>query len=301
MSGEDLIPQRWLSWMAGLPADGGPTGADWARGARRLVRSVLEYWALEPVGPPMTGRTAVVLPVERGGEPFALKVGWPNRESAAEPLALRHWGGDGAVRLVAAEPSRGALLLERLDPSRDLGGVDAETACAVVGGLLARLHVPAPPRVRTLPGFLDEHLPLLAAREDLPRRIRTRVAGLAADLRTDPGASATLLHTDLHYRNVLAGSREPWLAIDPKPLAGHPGFELQPLLRNRTAELGSGPAFRWGVRRRLEVAAAEARIDVGEARGWTIVHTGVQCLWAARASDAAALSMHIAILKALDD
>jgi streptomycin 6-kinase len=43
-------------------------------------------------------------------------------------------------------------------------------------------------------------------------------------------ADDRLLHWDLHYLNILAphpaDQREPWLAIDPKPLAGDPGFEL---------------------------------------------------------------------------
>jgi streptomycin 6-kinase len=42
-----------------------------------------------------------------------------------------------------------------------------------------------------------------------------------------------LLHWDLHDENVLASGRAPWLAIDPKPLAGDPGFELWPALDNR--------------------------------------------------------------------
>ncbi|GGW53564.1 hypothetical protein GCM10010381_43810 [Streptomyces xantholiticus] len=37
-----------------------------------------------------------------------------------------------------------------------------------------------------------------------------------------------LLHWDLHFDNVLAAEREPWLVIDPKLLVGDPGFELCP-------------------------------------------------------------------------
>jgi hypothetical protein len=38
------------------------------------------------------------------------------------------------------------------------------------------------------------------------------------------GASAgdQLVHADLHYGNILAGTREPWLAIDPKPVGRRP-------------------------------------------------------------------------------
>ncbi|GGP14259.1 hypothetical protein GCM10012278_69320 [Nonomuraea glycinis] len=45
----------------------------------------------------------------------------------------------------------------------------------------------------------------------------------------EPG-DRLLLHWDLHYDNILAGQREPCLAIDPEPLAGDPGFDLWPAL-----------------------------------------------------------------------
>ena len=35
-------------------------------------------------------------------------------------------------------------------------------------------------------------------------------------------APGTLVHGDLHYANVLAADREPWLVIDPQPLSGDP-------------------------------------------------------------------------------
>ena len=40
------------------------------------------------------------------------------------------------------------------------------------------------------------------------------------------GGDALLLHTDLHAGNVLAAEREPWLAIDPKPYAGDPAYDV---------------------------------------------------------------------------
>ncbi|MGV1006615.1 MAG: aminoglycoside phosphotransferase family protein [Candidatus Nanopelagicales bacterium] len=295
-----LIPAQWLERISRLPADGGPSGAVWSAGANRLLTSLLAQFELEPAGPVLTGWTAAVLPVRRAEQLLALKLIWPNSESAGEPLALRLWGGNAAVRLVAADPGQGASLLELLDHTRDLNSVPDDEACEIIGGLLARLHIAAPPPIRTLTSLLDAQLPALAARTDLPRRMVTRVTGLAGELRTDPSVDATLLHTDLHYANVLAATREPWLAIDPKPMAGHPGFELQPLLRNRASELGSGAGFRWGIRNRLEIAAAAAGIDDELARAWTIVHTGIQCGWAAASGDAEGLSLHIRILKALE-
>jgi streptomycin 6-kinase len=252
----------------------------------------------------MTGWTAVVVPVEREGEQLVLKVGWPHHDSAGEPLALRHWNGDGAVRLMAADPGRGALLLEALDPTRDLetAEVDIDTACEVIGGLLGRLHVRAPARLRTLSGFAAEQVGRLAdARERLPRRAIERATHLVSDLVLEPDCDSTLLHTDLHFGNVLASEREPWLAIDPKPMAGHPGFELQPVLRNRVAELGTGSTLRFLVRRRLELVCEAAGIDGDAARAWTIVHSVIEANWASLDGNADDVTLHLALAKALDD
>ena len=299
-----LIPAGWREWVSRLPADGGPSGADWAAGLPRLLAELLSDWNLKPTGAGMTGWTAVVVPVVRDGEHLVLKVVWPHTEATAEPLALRHWAGNGAVRLVAADPSRGALLLEALDPARDLEttAIDIDIACEVVGGLLGRLHVPAPPRVRTLSDMVAEQVGRLQGAHDrIPRRFIERATHLAADLTGQADCNGTLLHTDLHFGNVLAGSREPWLAIDPKPMAGHPGWELQPALRNRVAELGTGSTFRYLVRRRFEIVCEAAGIDEDAARAWTILNSVIEANWSSLDGEPEHVTLHLALAKALED
>jgi streptomycin 6-kinase len=233
---------------------------------------------------------------------LVLKVVWPHHEAVAEPLALRHWAGNGAVRLVAADPARGGLLLEALDPARDLMAEPVEEACEVLGSLLGRLHVPAPARVPTMSDWIArqrERLPLHA--EAVPRRMLEHAGSLMRDLATLPDLDGTLLHTDLHFQNVLAGEREPWLAIDPKPLAGRPGFELPPVLWNRLDELGTGSAFRWSVRRRLQLVCDAAAIDEDEARAWVVVRETAEAMSAVRDGDRDALTLAISLAKAMDD
>jgi streptomycin 6-kinase len=305
----ELVPDEFRTFVRRFSAqDGavdGPSGADWSARLPRLVAEVLDDWGLEPLGVGRTGWTAVVVPVQRDGQQLALKLVWPHVESRDEPLVLRHWEGRGAVRLVAADPSRSALLLEALDPSRDLRSVDVDTACTVTGELLRQLHVPAPPGLRRLSTFAREQLSKLESAEGaLPRRMLERTAALVRELTADDRCDATLVHTDLHYENVLASlpdsGRPDWLAIDPHAMAGHPGFEIQPLLRNRTDELGTGSAFRHLVRRRLEICCEAAGIDEDEALAWTYVHTAMEAGWAAGDGDRDAVSFHVALLKALD-
>ena len=82
-----------------------------------------------------------------------------------------------------------------------------------------------------------------------------------------------LLHQDLHGENVLAAEREPWLAIDPKPLAGEREFAVAPIVRS--AELGHSKSDVLG---RLDRLTAELGLDRERARGWTIAQT---VAWAA--------------------
>ncbi len=248
-----------------------------------LQRDLMGEWQLSVDGEPTHGNTAVVLPVRTSsGRPAVLKVGWPHEEAEHEHLALQHWHGRGAVQLLRADPHRFALLLERLHPE-DLGDLWDIEACEVVGGLYARLHVPAPPQLRTLTSYVGHwagELERLPRDAPVPRRLVEQAASLGRDLSRDGASTGRIIHTDLHYANVLAGDREPWLAIDPKPLNGDPHYEVAPMLWNRWDELGSAHrGVRDGVRLRFHTLVDVAGLDERRARDWVVLRMMVNALW----------------------
>jgi len=170
----------------------------------------------------MCGECAVVHPVRTGdGEPAVLKLEWPHPEAEHEHLALSRWGGNGAVRLLRADPNRFAFLLERAEARHDLNALPALEACEVAARLYPLLHIPAPPHLRALSEQAtrwSRQLLALPVDAPLPRRYVERAAALAGDLAADPQCDGTLIHTDLHYDNVLRSARGAgveWLAIDP--------------------------------------------------------------------------------------
>ncbi|WP_139978356.1 aminoglycoside phosphotransferase family protein [Nocardioides litoris] len=248
---------RWEPWVAGLP---------------RLVRDLLEEWELGVDGRQWHGYAAVVLAVRTAEDrPAALKVGFPHAGSEHEHLALQHWHGDGAVQLLRADPRRSALLLERLEPA-DLTEVWDIEACEVVAGLHGRLHVPAPPQLRLLSAYVAEatdRLARLPRSAPVPHRLVEQAVSLGRAFATDPGTDGRLVHTDLHYANVLAAEREPWLAIAPEPLSGDPHYELAPMLWNRWDELDGD--YRGGTVRRFEALVDAAGLDEDRARDWVVV------------------------------
>ena len=88
-----------------------------------------------------------------------------------------------------------------------------------------------------------------------------------------------LLHTDLHFDNVLARRVRPWLAIDPKPLSGDPCYEVAPLLWNRWPEVTASNRVRAAILDRLFTVVDAAELDEDRVRDWVVVRQLVNALW----------------------
>jgi hypothetical protein len=73
----------------------------------------------------------------------------------------------------------------------------------------------------------------------VPRRLVEQALSLARDLSAAEATDGVMIHEDLHYTNVLAADREPWLAIDPIPMSGDTHYETAPMLWNRMEELSA--------------------------------------------------------------
>ncbi|WP_370375073.1 aminoglycoside phosphotransferase family protein [Streptomyces laculatispora] len=250
----------------------------------------LERWGLRRDGEALYGVCALVLPVVRvaDGRPAALKLQAVDVETAGEPLALRVWGeaSAGAVELLDHDPATGTMLLERLDGHRPLSGTaDAREAVRVVAELLAGLTSVRAPAGGGLRGLGEVSARMLAAApgaagllvDEGERRLLADCAAAVREVAGEPGDR--LLHWDLHFGNVLAGRGGPagravrWVAIDPKPLAGDPGFELLPALADRFDAGTVG----W----RFDLLTGALGLDRGRARAWTLGRVLQNACWGA--------------------
>ena len=255
----------------------GAAGRAFIAGLPERAERFLAEWDLRLDGDAMHGVAALVLPVLRAdGSGAVLKLQLLDDESEGEPVALRVWDGDGAVRLLDHDEPTGTLLLERLDPARMLSYVpDTREAVLVIARLLAQLTaVPTPDGMRRLGDIaraMLERTPWALERiTDL--EARGLVADCAAAVREvvdEPGDR--LLHWDLHYDNVLGADRADWLAIDPKPLAGDPGFDLLPALWNRF----DADDVIW----RFDAMTDVLGLDRARARAWTLGRVLQTSLW----------------------
>jgi streptomycin 6-kinase len=268
-----FIPARLRESVAGYGAE----ESEWLAGLPDRVAELEQAWSLTAEQAFETqSRLSWVAPVRLAdGCEAVLKIGIPHREARREADALRAFDGRGAVRLLRASADGFALLMERCVPGNDLWALGEEEANALGAAVLARLwrepEVEAP----------FEHLADLAAEwcAELPREAPAR--GYDAALITEAVERArflaatqprtVLLHGDFHPANVLAAAREPWLAIDGKPLVGDPAYDLAQWLGNRCRWSQPTPEAVTSLRRQIGQFSERLALEPARVAGWAFV------------------------------
>jgi streptomycin 6-kinase len=265
-------------------ADASLTHGVWLERVPELVAECIEEWKLE-LGEPYEAGAAgyAVRAALTDGTPAVLKVIYPHREAEHEADALERLAGNGAVQLLARDDARSAMLLERCEPGTALAENGGEKALDVLVELLPRHWVRAGEPFRTLAeeaawwiDDLPEHW------EQSGRAIERRLVDTAVDalrLLSESQGEQVLLNQDLHGDNVLAAEREPWLAIDPKPLVGEPAFDAASLLRDKPGDLVEDPtAGREQLQARLDQLTDLLDVPRSRVKGWAFavaVDTGL--------------------------
>ena len=266
----------------------GEEGRAWIAQLPTLAAAYRDRWELATDGPVTSGAVALIIPVAcRDGSKAVLKLQPVDDETGGEPAALQAWAGQGAVRLLEHDPSSGAMLLERLDASRDLSTMPDDFAAAkIIAELLVQLNsVPAPPGMRRLSDVAAATLAgtpeaIRLAEDSDERQLLINCAARFEELITD-SLDNRLLHWDLHYFNTLStlDPERRWKAIDPKPLSGDSGFELLPALWNRWDDLvGTGDLPR-ALLRRFDLMTDVMGLDRSRAAAWTLGRVLQVAVW----------------------
>jgi streptomycin 6-kinase len=241
--------------------------SDWLEELPRLASECADLWDLELEEPIDTPHSLVV----PAGE-AVLKLNAPSHfEADHEAEALARWAGTGAVRLLARDDARRAFLIERCLPGTRLwdAGVDEPD---VVAELLPQLWLepeqPHPFRLLAdeAEGWADEaprHYELGGRSFERP------LLDFAVEVFNSADRSARfLVNQDFHGGNILRAEREPWLAIDPKPLLGERELDGVGLLRNAAWPGNSSTA---SVPRWLDIFR-DMGLDRERVRAWSVAH-----------------------------
>ena len=249
-----------------------------------LLDSLSRRFDLASVGEAWTGGcVGFVAPGERtDGTRVVLKISLSDDEHRHEADALERWGGHAAVLLLDRVDTPNVMLLERLEPGTSLlGHPDLHDAMGIACDVLIRLQLPLtdPHPFVLVTDFARGYTEWIP--EAFERSGRRFDAGLAAEavalceaFANRPGPQY-LVNRDFHRGNVLAAAREPWLAIDPKPLAGERAFDTGHLLRDLLSETPDNVE----IGRLVDQLAGDLDLERDRVRGWALVRSVENALW----------------------
>jgi len=261
----EVFPEEGAVWLDQLPA---------------LIARFEARWSLRVDAPFANLTFNYVAPERRAdGSAAVLKLGVPNKEGRTEVEALRLYAGRGMARLLEADIEQGVLLLERLLPGTPLTSVaDDDTATELAGHVMRQLRLPLPME-HPFPTVAKWAAGLGRLREQfgggtgpLPAALVAQAEGVFRELLVS-SAAPVLLHGDLHHDNILAAEREPWLALDPKGVAGEPAYETGALMRNPRPQPTAVLA------RRASILAEVLEIDRQRILGWSFAQAVLSAWW----------------------
>jgi len=260
----------------------GATG--WLDGLPALVASLESDWGISAGRPYEDGTEAyVAAAVTADGQPAVLKLLVPRagNDAAREIAVLRLTAGEGCVRLLRDDVSRGALLLERLGPSLYDLALPIGRRHEVLVDAVRRVWRPTAepfPTGAEKGVWLIEHI--TATWEALDRPVPRRTIQHALDCarrRIDAHRDdrAVLVHGDVHQWNALAAGDGTFKLIDPDGLRAEAEYDLGVIMREDPVELLDGDPFdraRW--------LAARTGLDATAIWEWGVVErvsTGLLC------------------------
>jgi streptomycin 6-kinase len=258
--------------------------ADWIDDLPELVAGLEREWRIT-VGPPYDGGTEafVARTILADGTLAVLKlmIPRPGGHATNELTVLRLTGGDGCVRLLRSDVTRGALLLERLGrPLAELGlpiGQRHEIFCA------AAEQVWRPAAGCGLPTGAEKGLALIRyitavwpelGHQCSERAVDYALACAARRVEAHDDERAVLVHGDVHQWNVLEAA-DGFKLVDPDGLLAEPEYDLGVVMREDPVELmGEDP------RERSRWLARRCGLDATAIWEWGVVErvsTGLLC------------------------
>jgi len=279
---KDSLPVELITHVTSIC---GQRGVEWLEGLESRIAELEQAWSIKVGDPFSAGEFNFVAPARRfNGELTVLKIAPPydRTEIFREAAFLRHRNGNGAVKLIAEDADRFAILLEHALPGKNLAEIFRDNApAAVVPSIeVLRSIISEPPSDSTGIITLDNWFDGMRRHSStkFPADYATKALRIYERLSRQRNR-IFYLHGDFHPGNIVSATRARFLAIDPKGIIGHIGYDIAVFLNN----------FHWwqetrsDVRLRLDRAVdqfAEAfDIDAMELREWAFAQLVLSAWW----------------------
>ena len=276
------IPQELVTHVTAIC---GEKGEAWFERLQTLIKMLEDRWSVKLDDPfPGIEFNFVAPAVCPDSTPVVIKIAPPYAENEifSEAQLLRTWAGNGAVELLAEERELNAIMIERAVPGKSLTecfeGKETEAVAPAIDVL--RNILKPPPTDKTDVILLDDWFDGLRRYPSsaFPRTYAEKALEIYDSLSVQSN-STFYLHGDFHPGNIVNAVRSPFLAIDPKGMVGHIGYEIAVFLNN----------FHWwqegkpDVRNRLDKAVMQFSeafdLSAAELRQWAFAQMVLGAWW----------------------
>jgi streptomycin 6-kinase len=263
----------------------GAQGRDWVANLPTTLDTFAQRWSLT-LGAHFTLSYNYVVPAARAdGTEAVLKLGVPNRELLSEIHALRLYNGSGIAQLLEADFKRQVFLIERIRPGVELATLeDDDQRTRIAAKVMQRLWVPVVGdhpllTVESWTEGLKKLRPYYGGTTGpFPAALVDTAEGIFAEFIPSQG-DRVLLHGDLHHWNILAGTRQPWLALDPKGVIGEREYEVGALLRNPDLEVFNRTDLKRLQERRVAILSEMLGFERKRILGWGVAQAVLSAWW----------------------
>jgi streptomycin 6-kinase len=213
-----------------------------------------------------------------------LKIALPltDAEIHGEAEYLKISNGTGTVELFAYDAELQAVLIERCVPGANLKTTFRTDRAEAVGKaihILRRILRPVPDlpdRLIRLGDWFDNLK--RAEGTEFPWNLAEKALQLYEHNSRDTD-NIFLLHGDLHHDNILSATREPFLAIDPKGIIGHIGYDIGVFLNNHVDWLEWDTRLEGRIDRAVAEFAKAFQLDEQVVREWAFCQLILSRWW----------------------
>jgi streptomycin 6-kinase len=258
----------------------GEAGRQWLDDLPKIVEELQARWRLTLDSSFSLSYNYVVPVVRHDGRRAVLKLVFPaGQEYVTELEALRLYGGAGAVRVLAADESYKAMLLERVEPGTPVSTLEDDTQATSILAATMRQLWQAVPADHPFPSIADWVQSIQRYKQSFPNQsgpLPSSIVDKAErffDELIDSTQHPVVCHGDLHHYNVLWSPRG-WLAIDPKGVIADPAYETAVLLHNPDIDVTKSI-----LERRIHQLADELGIELERIRRWGFAHAILSAIW----------------------
>lgn len=223
----------------------------------------------------------VVKAITNDNRRVVLKIGCDVKSIEHERLALKHFDGNGSIKLMDDDKEYHALLLQQAVPGISLKSFYPAQADFVIdryAETTKKLHAKPLPDNHHF-AHIRDWLTAIDSVESgqIPENLLKKALRLKKELLESPGRQV-VLHGDLHHDNILNDGND-WLAIDPKGIIGEPEFEAAAFDFIHSAETIHALDVQKLFGGRAALLAQKSNLSLQRIKDWVFVRLILAAAW----------------------